>query len=74
MKMTHRDFVTAYKDMNEGMKQNLNKTSGSGLLKDYSPWLQAFQTSNYTESIEVPGQPSLFIHYLYEWNLSYRPV
>ena len=55
--MTTKDFSAAYKDIFEGMRTNLMKSSGPGLLKEYSPWLHAFHTNNsYTETIEVPGK------------------
>ena len=54
--MTTKDFAAATKELNESMRQNLNKASGAGLLKEYSPWLQSFQANSYAETIEVPGQ------------------
>ena len=53
----------------EGMKQNLNKQNGPGLLKEYSPWLDAFQISDYPQVIEVPGETDVCgVHVLYILN------
>ncbi|KAG0339299.1 hypothetical protein BG004_006877 [Podila humilis] len=32
------------------------KSGDADLLKSYSPWLQSFQSSDHSESIEIPGQ------------------
>lgn len=58
LKMPHKTFGNVCKEMFDGMRPTLNKSSGPGLLKDYSPWLYTFHTNSYTyaESIEVPGQ------------------
>ena len=37
------------------MRQSLRKQEGHNLLKEYSPWLESFQSSDYSHSIEVPG-------------------
>ena len=39
----------------DNMKQSLRKQEGQNLLKEYSPWLDSFQASDYTQTIEVPG-------------------
>ena len=59
LKMTPKTFTNACRVLYDGMRQNLNKTSGPALLKEYSPWLYSFHTSSsdlYTDTIEVPGQ------------------
>ena len=56
LQMTPKDFAAATRELNEGMRTKLSKSQGSGLLKDYSPWLHGFQANSYTETLEVPGQ------------------
>ena len=56
LQMAPKDFAAATRELNEAMRTKLSKSQGSGLLKDYSPWLHAFQANSYTETLEVPGQ------------------
>ena len=59
VKMAPKAFAAACKELFDGMRPTLNKCSGPGLLKEYSPWLHNFHTSSsdlYTDTIEVPGQ------------------
>ena len=55
LQMKSKDFAGATKVLYDGMRQNLMKSSGPGLLKEYSPWLQNFQANSYAETIEIPG-------------------
>lgn len=54
--MKVNDFASRYVDLFEKMRPTLNKTTGAGLLKDYSPWLTSFQANQYSEYIEIPGE------------------
>ena len=59
VKMAPKNFATACKELFDGMRPTLNKSSGPGLLKEYSPWLHNFHTSSsdhYSDTIEVPGE------------------
>lgn len=59
VKMAPKNFATACKELFDGMRPTLNKSSGPGLLKEYSPWLHSFHTSSsdhYSDTIEVPGE------------------
>ena len=38
------------------MKASLGKSPGSGLLKEFSPWLAGYHKEDYPKHIEVPGQ------------------
>lgn len=49
------DFSSHVTKLFDQMKPVLTKTTGAGLLKDYSPWLAAFQANHYSEHIEIPG-------------------
>ena len=53
MKMKEYDQQIA--QLQDGMK-----SEGASLLKDYSPWLQNFQSTNYQFTIEVPGESGAF--------------
>ena len=53
--MQLKDFTNFYNSLFDQMKPALNKTTGSALMKDYSPWLQNFQANQYSELIEIPG-------------------
>ncbi|XP_065898419.1 DNA-dependent protein kinase catalytic subunit-like isoform X2 [Dysidea avara] len=56
VKMKLREYDQQINQLQEGMKHGLKKCEGAGLLKEYSPWLQNFQSSSYQFTIEVPGQ------------------
>jgi DNA-dependent protein kinase catalytic subunit len=60
LKMAPKTYAAACKEMFDGMRPALHKSSGTGLLKEYSPWLHSFHTNSYmyAETIEVPGQYS----------------
>lgn len=60
--MKSKDFAVATNKLYENMREKLNKSSGPGLLKDYSPWMHTFQANTYTETIEVPGQYLVYCH------------
>ena len=53
--MKPKEFTDACGWLYQDMKTRLDKTSGAALLKDYSPWLNSFQASNYADTIEIPG-------------------
>ena len=53
--MQSKDFTKVYNALFDLMRPELNKAAGSGLLKDYSPWLHDFQRNQYSETIEIPG-------------------
>ena len=66
VKMAPKTFATACKELVDGMRPTLNKSSGPGLLKEYSPWLHNFHASSsdlYTDTIEVPGDQSVALVY-----------
>lgn len=48
-------FNKIVQNLNVDMREKMQKGSGSGLLKDYSPWLASFQANQYPQQIEVPG-------------------
>ena len=54
-KMQAKEFTNLCSSLFEQMRNGLNRTTGSALLKDYSPWLQNFQANQYYEAIEIPG-------------------
>ena len=56
VKMKLREYDQQINQLQEGMKHGLKKCEGAGLLKEYSPWLQNFQSSSYQFTIEVPGK------------------
>jgi hypothetical protein len=53
--MQPKDFTNFCNSLFDQMRPGLNRTTGPGLLKDYSPWLQNFQANQYSEAIEIPG-------------------
>ena len=53
--MSITNFNKIVQSLNGDMRDKMQKVSGSGLLKDYSPWLAAFQANQYPQEIEVPG-------------------
>ncbi len=55
VKMPLKDFNSTFNQLYDGMRVGLNKSTGAGLLKDYSPWLNTFQANNFSDSMEVPG-------------------
>ena len=42
-----------YTKMNDEVRK---RKSGPALLKQYSPWLSEFQSSNYQQVLEIPGK------------------
>lgn len=56
MKMKIKEYDQQMVQLQEGMKPGLKRCEGAGLLKDYSPWLQNFQSTNYQFTIEIPGE------------------
>lgn len=58
LKMKGKDFNEQFNLLFVPMKAGLDKTTGRGLLKEYSPWLHTFQANAHSESIEVPGMGS----------------
>ncbi|KAG0234361.1 hypothetical protein BGX31_004586 [Mortierella sp. GBA43] len=57
--MSNRDFNTNILKFCRGeiIGKDLPRKQGDGdLLKSYSPWLHSFQSSDYDEAIEMPGQ------------------
>jgi hypothetical protein len=42
----------------QGICEELGKTplTDPKLLKEYSPWLDSFQASNFSHKMEIPGQ------------------
>lgn len=52
--MTLNGYSAVVNDLFEKMKKGMSH--GPALLKDYSPWLDAFQASNHHEALEIPGQ------------------
>ena len=54
-KMKLAELNSHFNPLFESMRVGLNKTTGKGLLKEYSPWLHNFQANVYPESIEIPG-------------------
>ena len=54
-KMKLSELNSHFNPLFESMRVGLNKTTGKGLLKEYSPWLHNFQANMYLESIEIPG-------------------
>ena len=56
LKMKLKEYDQQMALLQDGMKTGLKKCEGAGLLKDYSPWLQSFQSTNYQFAIEIPGE------------------
>lgn len=54
--MQLKEFTTLYNSLFDQMRTGLNKTTGAALMKDYSPWLQNFQATQYSQVIEIPGK------------------
>ena len=54
--MSIKEFNGNRVKLSELMKVSLGKLQGSGLLKEYSPWLASFHKEDYPKHIEVPGQ------------------
>ena len=50
---TLNEYTGVVNGLYEEMKQRLK--TGPALLKDYSPWLDAFQANKYPETLEIPG-------------------
>ena len=55
-KMDIKQFKSIADDFGERTKKELNKTTGSRLMKDYSPWLSNFQANLYSDVLEIPGE------------------
>jgi len=55
--MNEKDFLLAHGKMVKISSKITNKLY-NGNLKDFSPWLSAFQSSNYQVTLEIPGQYS----------------
>ena len=56
LKMKIKEYDQQLAQLQDGMKPGLKRCEGAGLLKDYSPWLQNFQSTNYQFTIEIPGE------------------
>ena len=54
-KMKLAELNSHFNPLFDLMRVGLNKSTGRGLLKEYSPWLHNFQANMYPESIEIPG-------------------
>lgn len=54
--MNQKEFATNKNKLAELMKTSAGKQQGSGLLKEYSPWLANFHKEDFPKHIEVPGQ------------------
>ena len=52
------EYIKNKQKIFETMRPSMSKFQGSGLLKDYSPWLASFLKEDHSKSIEVPGQYS----------------
>ena len=56
LNMKLSQFASNVNELFDPMRLDLKKQEGSGsLLKEYSPWLETFQPSNYSETLEIPG-------------------
>lgn len=62
VKMSLKDFNNKFQPIYDGMRGGLSKSTGAGLLKEYSPWLSNFQANNFSDSIEVPGVYLTYCH------------
>lgn len=51
-KMEFKVFSSIRSDLLNEMKSTVKR---DGLLKEYSPWLTAFHTNQYSQHIEIPG-------------------
>lgn len=56
IKMKIKEYDNQMAQLQKGMQPGLKRCEGAGLLKDYSPWLQNFQSTNHQFTIEIPGQ------------------
>jgi hypothetical protein len=61
IKMTSTQYMKVVKDIYEEMRSGLDKLNSSGLLKEYSPWLDNFQHDNHLCTIEIPGKSIIMI-------------
>ena len=61
VKMKLKEYDQQMVQLQDGMKAGLKRCEGAGLLKDYSPWLQNFQSTNYHFTIEIPGEVSCIL-------------
>ena len=48
-------FTSNVNELFNPMRSDLKSQEGSSLLKEYSPWLETFQSNNYPETLEIPG-------------------
>ena len=55
LKMKVKEYDQHMAQLQDSMKPGLKRSEGAGLLKEYSPWLQNFQSTNYQFAIEIPG-------------------
>ncbi len=55
-KMDAKQFKSIADDFGKRTKASLDRTTGSRLMKDYSPWLSGFQANQHSEVIEIPGE------------------
>lgn len=55
LNMKLAQFTSNVMELYDPMRSDLRKQEGSALLKEYSPWLETFQPSNYREVLEIPG-------------------
>ena len=58
IKMKIKEYDNQMAQLQKGMQPGLKRCEGAGLLKDYSPWLQNFQSTNHQFTIEIPGECS----------------
>ena len=63
--MQGTQFNKLVSNLYENMKQTLRKQEGHNLLKEYSPWLDCFQSMDYSQTIEVPGQMPIHVVIMY---------
>ena len=64
LKMDYKRFNSVTGEFMGRVGPGLDKTTGSRLLKDYSPWLSGFQANQYAEVIEIPGKATYVCVYV----------
>lgn len=55
LNMSATQYRAAFNKVFDAMRISLGNISPTGLLKEYSPWLDSFQKDNYLQTLEVPG-------------------
>ena len=57
--MHFQEFLKQWRTVHQKMEEKRCRAPPLSNLKDYSPWLLQFQSSNHTHALEIPGRLTL---------------